>query len=573
MKLVYTYALGAYAIWCAGSSPVSGTRLELYMGQMPKLNKEIQNSSKSGHDDSIEQFEQDKHDRARKLGRKVIEVASHIKASGRSIVTNLEEEYEKDKRDRVDRIKEELKLHEESDDPARYDYWDALPETEKTRFQKIGTVVFDRLGIKTKRGQETRNREALGVAQEEIESENRKLYWDEIEKREREQKLEKQRRIKEAIEKGPLTPEQKKEQLSFDKLSKLSTEEYLTLWLQLNPFFVSHTTRQGIRDHSGGTHMAGMGEWHNGLINILKSKKIVSPLATVMGTDGQFEKQNVAQYLKGDLHKNFPKNGLFDQLNEDMADRGSIHFMCEAVGNREYGAEEGNECFFVFPADVIASQCKYAPESTTNFKNSALITDVAGRDSIHNNLYVYPPTNGDAVLGSIPIDAGLVFLPKSTIVDPSTGSKYATKEITDENGITKRISEGHLVENGIKAEEYYENYFAEHPEQRPAHIIYYDDDGGPTNAVGLFLAKENIIYDTFESLRDGQKRGPGDVSLQYGDDLGFEENNIKKHNVSGGVPMRFLIQDNPLKKFIEKFNNFAKEIIDEEDNHESSNVV
>ena len=25
VKLVYTYALGAYAVWCAGSSPVSGT--------------------------------------------------------------------------------------------------------------------------------------------------------------------------------------------------------------------------------------------------------------------------------------------------------------------------------------------------------------------------------------------------------------------------------------------------------------------------------------------------------------------------------------------------------------------
>ena len=25
VKLVYTYALGAYASWCAGSSPVSGT--------------------------------------------------------------------------------------------------------------------------------------------------------------------------------------------------------------------------------------------------------------------------------------------------------------------------------------------------------------------------------------------------------------------------------------------------------------------------------------------------------------------------------------------------------------------
>lgn len=70
---------------------------------------------------------------------------------------------------------------------------------------------------------------------------------------------------------APLEKEQKKELLKFDNLAKLSTREYLDLWKGLNPFYLSHVTRQGYRDH--GTlvyHTAGMGEFHDGFTGISK---------------------------------------------------------------------------------------------------------------------------------------------------------------------------------------------------------------------------------------------------------------------------------------------------------------
>ena len=36
----------------------------------------------------------------------------------------------------------------------------------------------------------------------------------------------------------PLTPEQKKSELTFEKVSELSTDEYIELWRRLNPFML-----------------------------------------------------------------------------------------------------------------------------------------------------------------------------------------------------------------------------------------------------------------------------------------------------------------------------------------------
>ena len=35
-----------------------------------------------------------------------------------------------------------------------------------------------------------------------------------------------------------LTPEQKRTELSFERISKLSTDEYIELWRRLNPFLL-----------------------------------------------------------------------------------------------------------------------------------------------------------------------------------------------------------------------------------------------------------------------------------------------------------------------------------------------
>ena len=56
------------------------------------------------------------------------------------------------------------------------------------------------------------------------------------------------------------SPEEKKAELTFEKMAELSTEEYLELWKHLNPFYVTHVTRQGVRDHNSMIyHSGGMG--------------------------------------------------------------------------------------------------------------------------------------------------------------------------------------------------------------------------------------------------------------------------------------------------------------------------
>lgn len=110
-------------------------------------------------------------------------------------------------------------------------------------------------------------------------------------------------------------------------------------------------------------------------------------------------------------------------------------------------------------------------------------------DGDHNDYFVMPRENG------IPIDASLVFLPKNILVNPENGSKYLKYD--DENPVY--ASE----ENGMRAEEYWEQYFTEHPKSRPAHVIYYD--GKPAGAVRSLLEKEGILVGGAGDLAEGKE--------------------------------------------------------------------
>ncbi len=52
----------------------------------------------------------------------------------------------------------------------------------------------------------------------------------------------------------PLSNEQKRDLLKPEVLASLSTEQYIALWKRLNPYFLTHVTRQGFRDHNSMTH-------------------------------------------------------------------------------------------------------------------------------------------------------------------------------------------------------------------------------------------------------------------------------------------------------------------------------
>lgn len=100
----------------------------------------------------------------------------------------------------------------------------------------------------------------------------------------------------------PLEKEQKRELLKFDILAKLTTKEYLDLWKGLNPYFCSHITRQGYRDHNGmAYHSAGVGEFQDGFKMIMNSDKklhSVWELITGKGASSVDDDASVEDYLR-----------------------------------------------------------------------------------------------------------------------------------------------------------------------------------------------------------------------------------------------------------------------------------
>ena len=465
------------------------------------------------------------------------------------------------------------------------------------------------------------------------------------------------------------TPEEKEKSLTFENLSQLSTAEYLEKWRTLNPFFVTHVTRQGIRDHNSMIyHSAGMGEFQNGFKNIVESgKNLQSPAEIRYGIGKNFTEDDVAKFLDQelfsdkdtDIHR-YSAESLVDSLplNASMgaadtwADKQAIHFAQHTVLNETYGGENGNEAFFVFPTDVIASQCRFGG----HMHDKDLTTAQTQYERKWNDLFVWEDSSR-----SIPIDAGLTFLPNSQPVDRETGSKYATEEITtdsgetvrvpvkdekviqafsdcmksftpdskemqfyDENGnhnieplvsklaatgiasvedIRKLLAGGSeysfrnfaengdfgnvylygeereakskaeiqemsienwlrdhnlglkLAENPVPASEYWEKYFTEHPEAKPAHIIYYDGD--PTKAVTDLLAKNGILEETYSYSREDRDHtqnftGTGDSVERDGKLLGFESHYVEN-----------MEEDADIQAEHKRFNEIAKRVIEE----------
>lgn len=472
----------------------------------------------------------------------------------------------------------------------------------------------------------------------------------------------------------PLTPEEKKEGLDFEALAELSTEEYLRLWRRMNPFFVTHVTRQGIRDHNAMIyHSAGMGEFQEGMTGVLADEKILrTPAEVRMGLGREITEENVRGALDKMLFSTdvdieaMRGNGMSDQTivknlvdnlpvnttsaaAEPWSDKRAVHFGQLTVLDDTYGGESGNEAFFVFPTDVIASQCRFGGHTRDNLMSAETVTERKW-----NDMFVWPKEK------DITIDAGLTFLPEKMMVDAETGSKYETKAVeidgkevripvVDEEavakftewvagltpedeavkaatglngkyeteqlreeglkaGVSERILEDLLdvpyelrnfVEGGelgsmwmvpqeelakmtpeekrmrsvqeflegkastwklaseaVPAREYWEGYFRKHPEQRPAHVVYYDGD--PSAAVIKTLKEAGILeevsgYYSSYGRDDAQMwTGRSDSHERDGQWLGFEENRVPDAS-----------KDEALQAEHEKFNEIARKVVAE----------
>ncbi len=247
----------------------------------------------------------------------------------------------------------------------------------------------------------------------------------------------------EKIAETPLTNQEKRDLLKPEVLSQLSMDEYIALWKRLNPYFLSHVTRQGFRDHNAMFyHSAGLQEFHNGFVGVGNDEKQLRPplaLGELKNRDETSVKMFLSSWVLQAENEKEAKERFDAVLHKSWAsapkypDETAVHFATQLVANDYYGGENGNEIFFVFPSDILASQHNFA------FNGWGKDFTRPQNETKWNDVFVWPNTLENP---GISIDTGVVFLPEDTRVDPNTGSKYASK-IKNVDGQEKRV----MIEN------------------------------------------------------------------------------------------------------------------------------
>lgn len=254
----------------------------------------------------------------------------------------------------------------------------------------------------------------------------------------------------ESLKDKPLSLDQKRNLLKPDFLSNLSMEEYVSLWRRLNPHFVSHVTRQGFRDHNAMVyHSGGMMEFHDGFSRLLgDGGSLQSPLdLKLKNRDADSVKDFLSPWvlLADDVNEAKRRLGVLLEYTWASApkypDETAFHFAAQKVLDDYYGGEEGNEIFFIYPSDVIASQYYFA------FNGAEKDFTRPQSEDKWNDVFVWQKSQGSSK--GISLDAGLVFLPAKSVVDAETGSLYASK-IAGTSEDTRRV----LIEDTERLESF-----------------------------------------------------------------------------------------------------------------------
>lgn len=371
-------------------------------------------------------------------------------------------------------------------------------------------------------------------------------------------------------------------------LASLSLKDYEILLARFSSNMVTHVTRQGIRDHFGMMeHSVGLGKVSNGFRDLINDGKLKHGIELKITEDDK--EAAIAKYL--DLENIPTREKALSKLEDftgmetqhfagSFVDFHSVHFAVKSVADAYYGSESGNEIFLAYPSYVMASNYFHRRDP-----------HVAIGGSNYNDVWVYVEEDSE-----VPVDAGVVFIPKNARVSPTTGSKYEINadeeavpdnkkiarmmeiikldgfkdfcgdackklgkmsngfdkyllsnsdehkeefetienllselkricpEITEEeirvvmdynflwklnilnpeeiekNSIS--IIEGRLVDLGIyykkslntvSSQEYWENYFAENPSQKPSKIVYYEEED-PTSALSNWQRETDQSY-------------------------------------------------------------------------------
>jgi len=218
---------------------------------------------------------------------------------------------------------------------------------------------------------------------------------------------------KDRWESTPYNKEDIKRYFSEEYLISLPLQEYKDLLKRFNTPLISHVTRQGVRDHTGHMyHTSGRGEFSSEFAQILEDGKLRSVFGRFLKNGAKKEALSDLTGIDTAIDKKMALSRL-SLLESRMSDTESVHFAIDEVANDAYGGETGNEIFFAFPSPFVAANFRYDGQSK-NYQGSGF----------HNDHWVFPKDENDG----ININAGIVFIPHSAMVDESTGSKYELDE-------------------------------------------------------------------------------------------------------------------------------------------------
>lgn len=217
---------------------------------------------------------------------------------------------------------------------------------------------------------------------------------------------------------GPYTPEEVREHFSEENLASLSMSEYVQTLRRFPSEMVTHVTRQGIRDHTGHMyHQEGVGGYQDGFMRIVQDGRLRSPFGAALTE--KVEGEQFESFLHLDVYDTEEAalahvEEMIDPKSDpkgSYADRAAVHFAAQEVADAYYGAESGNEIFLAYPSLHIASEYY--------FKG----TPAEGGGGQWNDVWVW--ANEERGLD---VNAGIVFIPAETQVDPETGSRYELDE-------------------------------------------------------------------------------------------------------------------------------------------------
>lgn len=307
----------------------------------------------------------------------------------------------------------------------------------------------------------------------------------------------------EKMKEKPLTNQEKRDLLKPDVLSQLTTDEYIDLWRRLNPYYMTHATANGFLDQTSGPITRDTALFRNGFTEALKNEKQIKSRFEIEGLS-KVDKATVTMFLSNikalqqenedqarELFRNHISKPPIFQDMPGYTDGTSVHLAPQGV-NKAYAGEGGNEIFYCFPTDMIASQYDFG---LLGMKKD--LTKTQGEGTMWDDAFIWPTTNE---IAGISIDAGIVFLPGESNVDPGTGSVYATEtSIVDGREVRHLIEDKNLILN-------YKEWAYKIFDDEKIKGMFHNMIGDPRNSDDAREAIQMEIVDQLNSLGFDNKR-------------------------------------------------------------------